>query len=119
MRDAADEKQGARQTAIDQMLATQRIKDLEAVLSTPQGRRFVWWLIEDLSGMLRNPMTGNARTYFHLGEQNVGRELMGRVQREQPKQFLTMFTEGQAEYMRVLALMEQPPSESNEGENDA
>jgi len=52
------------------------LADLETVLESRQGRRFVWRLLEK-SNLKQNAMTGNSQTFFILGQQSVSNELMG------------------------------------------
>ncbi len=53
----------------------QLLNDLEAVMKTEAGRRYVWRQIK-CSNLNSNAMTGNAMTYFNLGQQSTGQELM-------------------------------------------
>jgi hypothetical protein len=51
------------------------LNDLETVMSTRQGRRFIWRLMGK-SNLKENAMTGNSFTYFLLGQQSVSNELI-------------------------------------------
>ncbi len=51
------------------------LEELETVMETERGRAFVWRLIKK-AGVINNAMTGNSWTYFRLGMQVLGNELM-------------------------------------------
>ena len=66
---------------------------IEDVLKTEHGRRFIWEMIKR-SGLLNNAMTGNSWTYFVLGQQQPGNELMQILQTER---FLLLYRKMQDE----------------------
>jgi len=50
------------------------LEDIEVVMSTTQGRRFLWRLINSLCHYDYNDAQPNGSlTYFSLGERNIGR----------------------------------------------
>ena len=51
------------------------LNDLEVVLSTKSGRRFIWRIVKK-SALMMNAMTGNSQTYFILGQQSIGQDLI-------------------------------------------
>jgi hypothetical protein len=73
-----DEVQAAKaETA--RLARLEELNDLRTVMSTRQGRRFVWRLLE-MTGIYRSSYTGNADTYFREGARNVGLVLMHDIQ---------------------------------------
>jgi hypothetical protein len=85
---------------------TETVRNLEAeglrnLLSTPQGRAFMWWMLST-AGVFSNPYTSNAlQTAFNCGNMNYGQILLARIMEEQPGQYLLM-TEENANRAAVL-----------------
>jgi hypothetical protein len=74
----------------------QEKEDLEAVLSTAAGRRFVWGCIER-SGVFGHSFRSDTHeTAFAEGRRAEGIWLMVRVQEEAPKRWLEMLSEAAA-----------------------
>jgi hypothetical protein len=71
---------------------TKRLAALKTVMSTREGRRYVWWLL-DQCGVFRTSFTGNSTTFFNEGQRNVGLILMGDVNAACPEQYLVMINE--------------------------
>ena len=69
------------------------LSDMEAVMSTRPGRRFVWRLMGK-SNLKQNAMTGNSMTYYLLGQQSVSNELIDVFF---TKRFLALFRQMQDE----------------------
>lgn len=70
------------------------IRDLEAVLSTPEGKRFVFWLVEQchVYGAI---FTGEgAATDFRLGERNIGMLLITAMDDIAPTTYPQLLLEG-------------------------
>jgi hypothetical protein len=60
----------------------QREEDMKAVLSTPEGRRFFWHLLDDVTRLHAASFTGDALTTAYAeGRRSVGIELMTEAQR--------------------------------------
>lgn len=55
---------------IKQELDTKNLKDFKAVLTTPEGRRFFYWL-KDRCGENNTSFTGNSTTFFNEGQRNI------------------------------------------------
>jgi hypothetical protein len=67
-----------------------RDNGLKHLLSTYEGRRLYWLILEDC-GVFRNPFTGNAlSTAFNAGEQNVGQKLLAHLMNTSPQVFPVM-----------------------------
>jgi hypothetical protein len=56
----------------------QELRDLKAVLSMPEGRRFVWRLM-DFCGPFKTCWAPNAKIHYNSGQQDVGHFLMGEI----------------------------------------
>lgn len=46
--------------------------DVEHVMSTPHGRRFLWALLQQ-TNVFGPAFTGNSETYYNLGRQDLGK----------------------------------------------
>ena len=68
--------------------------DLFAVMSTHEGRRFVWRILES-AGLYRLSYTGNSETFFNEGQRNVGLKLLSELQKVTPEEYLRMTQECQ------------------------
>ncbi len=89
---AADDKRRAQE---HRNLAAE---DLKWVLSSKQGRRFMWGLLEQ-TGVYRSSFTGNSETFFREGQRNVGLGLLALIHEHCPKRYSEMVEE-QSEYER-------------------
>lgn len=71
-------------------------KDIRTILSTPAGRRFLWWLLS-ITGPHLPSYTGNSDTYFNEGRRAVGLEVEHRIVAADPAAYLAMIQEGEEE----------------------
>lgn len=68
-----------------------RDRDLHAVMSTPEGRAFVWRMITAVAKVFLDAFDLNDRQEsYNLGAQSVGRALIANCQRVCPKEYLLM-----------------------------
>lgn len=63
------------QTEEQKRLNEEVLNDLESVMASRPGRRFLWRVLGK-SNLTQNAMTGNSMTYFLLGQQSVSNELI-------------------------------------------
>jgi len=64
-----------------------------ALLTSPDGRSFLWWLL-DITRYGGTPWTTNAlTTSFNCGEQNIGQQLLARLTSVDPEGFLNLLKE--------------------------
>ncbi len=56
----------------------QQIEDIKWQMSTKQGRRVMWRLMEK-AGIFRTSFTGNSETFFREGHRNLGLEFMADI----------------------------------------
>lgn len=65
------------------------------VMQTPEGRRFVWWLLSAPCGVFNPSWTGEAMGgAYKEGARGVGIHLMGELQRLCPESYLEMVRDG-------------------------
>jgi hypothetical protein len=74
----------------------QRREDLKWILSTQQGRRFIWRLLGDC-GVFRISMTGSSYTFFNEGKRSIGNALYADVLGADDEAYLKMRKEAQGE----------------------
>ena len=85
----------ARRTAAQvELRQQQRDNDLRAVLSTAEGRRMLWWLLDDLCGLHSSAFGGNtADLTFREGRRDVGVKLMQHAQAVAPDSYVASLLE--------------------------
>jgi hypothetical protein len=69
-----------------------RLTAFKAVMATREGRRYVWWLL-DQCGVFRTSFTGNSATFFNEGQRNVGLMLIADINAACPEQYIVMLDE--------------------------
>lgn len=67
-------------------------EDFKWVVSTEQGRRFLWDLLA-FTGVYRSSFTGNSHTFFNEGRRDVGLRLIGQLHEYAPEAYLRMLKE--------------------------
>lgn len=74
---------------------------IAAALTTRQGRRFFWWLLQ-IGKVGLQPFSGNAlTTAFQCGELNVGQQIQARIIEVDPEGFITLQKEKQEDARRA------------------
>jgi hypothetical protein len=93
---AADQKQvrGARKK--EKELELQRAQDLFAVLSTVEGRRFVWWLLGECGVSASVMRSGGDLIEYNAGKQDVAHMLQARIISLDPDHYIAMQDEAMA-----------------------
>ena len=72
---------------VEQERRTERLNDVRHVMSTVQGRRFVWGVIAD-AGVFRSSFTNHSgRMSFNEGMRNMGLKVLDDVTEACPEQF--------------------------------
>lgn len=89
----------------------QEIADLRAVMSTAEGRRFIWKMLGD-AGVFSPTFIAGAPdvSAFNEGARNVGLRLLGDITSEAPEQYLIMQKEAMTN--------DQKRSEGRSGNHD-
>lgn len=87
--------------AAEQLKASELIKradqDLDNVMSTESGRRFIWNLLAE-AGVFKSSFTGdNNATNFKEGQRNAGLRVFSRVMDICPDKYLVMAKEAKEE----------------------
>ena len=90
--DLAGQTPQAKAKAEQERLAALQEEDLKWLMADKRGRRFFHKLLA-VTGVNRNPYTGNAETYFRCGEMNVGQRYLGEVMRHCPERYVEMLKE--------------------------
>lgn len=76
---------------------------LRDLLDSRAGRLLVWWLLE-ICKHEQTPATNNALwTYFNIGEQNIGKQVLARVLKVSPAGYIKLLEERKAEDERSSA----------------
>lgn len=91
-RNARDEKALKRASEKEKLLTKRRIDDVNLVMSTQQGRRFVWDLLE-FTGVFSVGWDPSARIHFNAGMRNVGLKVFSELHQVCPDQYLLMAKE--------------------------
>lgn len=87
---------------IEKQLADRNKQDMLAVLSTPEGRRFVWSILAS-AGVYQRAFAGDpCLTAFNEGSREVGIRLLERVEADARGSYLIM----QQEQMNEISLVE-------------
>ena len=69
------------------------VEDIKWLMSSPRGRRLVWWLLSK-AGVFRTSFNNSGSiTAFNEGQRNMGLMLQGEVLEASPDAYLTMLTE--------------------------
>lgn len=77
-------------------LAAERDATLAGILEVPQGRRLLWWLLEQSHIFVPSMAATAELTAFREGERNVGLILLDRVMAVAPDAFAAMQAEARA-----------------------
>lgn len=86
-----------------EQLQQRHADDVKQVMSTVQGRRFVWGLL-DQAGVFRISFTGEVNsTIFNEGNRNSGLSLFNNVLKFCPELYLKMAAEAEADRVNKAA----------------
>jgi hypothetical protein len=66
--------------------------DFKWLMSDARGRRFMWRLL-GLTGLYRNPFTGNSETFFRCGSMSIGQKYLAEITELTPEAYLKMIEE--------------------------
>lgn len=76
VKNAADEKQVERARKTQKLKREQHLHDLFVILSTREGRRVLFWIVNGLCHYDADDFNNSGSvTYYNLGERNIGRNL--------------------------------------------
>lgn len=69
------------------------VDDIKWLLSSPRGRRLVWWLL-GITGVFRTSFNASgSTTFFNEGSRNVGLQLLAKVQEHCIDRYVEMLQE--------------------------
>lgn len=107
-----DEQVQARKRALFKRRAAQHALVLDAQLSTPHGRRFVWWVLEELcehaaGSYVPGAMEGQRQTDFREGKRDVAISIREALQWAQPDAFTAMEHEARQQIAQDRRELEQ------------
>lgn len=86
------EEEARREEHLALVRAQRERDDFKWVVSTEQGRRFLWDLLA-FTGVYRSSFTGNSQTFFNEGRRDVGLRLLGQINEHEPEAYVTMLKE--------------------------
>lgn len=90
---AADPKQVREKGRKDKDREKEEIADLVAILSLPEGRRYIRRLLAHC-GVFRAPFVPSAQVYYDNGIRSVGVKIWGEIERADVELLITMLREG-------------------------
>jgi hypothetical protein len=93
---AADEDQVKTRKRKDERERERELADMRQVMSSVEGRRFVWRLLER-AGVFRTSFTGNSTTFFNEGMRNMGLMVLGDVHEAAADAYIVMMNESKKE----------------------
>jgi len=96
VKNASDESQIHNAKIKSRMKEESEASDLKFLLSTDQGRRFIWKLISKC-GVFRQSFTGNSQTFFMEGERNIGLYILDAVMEADPDAYVKMYVQAKKE----------------------
>lgn len=73
------------------------LEDIEFLLKSPNGRRFLSRLIHEVCGFNRSSFTGNSRTFFMEGQRNVALTIFADIVEINPEYYSQLLTESSNE----------------------
>lgn len=72
----------------------QQLDDLNSILNTEGGRRFLWRVLDHL-GVFKSVFEPNSRIAYNAGLQDAGHFILAEIVEAQPEALLTMMKESQ------------------------
>lgn len=72
------------------------LEDVRFLLDLPEGRRFIWRLLEK-AGVFRTIFETSSKIYYNAGQQDFGHFILGEVLKANPEAYLQMMKESQTE----------------------
>lgn len=89
---AADPIEIKRKGKEEKLNSSIEIADTRFILSTQQGRRFIWKYLTH-AGIFTTSFTGNSTTFFNEGKRDVGLKLLADVMEASPESYVSMMRE--------------------------
>jgi hypothetical protein len=99
-RNISDESQIKELTRDEKLRLEQEEKDLAVLLEQPEGRRYLWKML-DFCGVYRTSFTGSSETFYLEGKRNVGLMILSEIMKASPEAYLLMINENRKEESNV------------------
>lgn len=96
MSDIDDNEKTEKRETKTRLMRRQELQDVAFVLSTIEGRRFYWRMMQRC-GIHKSSMTGNNTTYFNEGERNIGLLLLADLEEADPDSYVRCLKEARIE----------------------
>lgn len=96
VKNAADKNQVKKGRRKEEILRDGEIDDLRHILSSVQGRRFIWGLLGKCH-VFKTSFTGNSTTFFNEGKRDIGLRVLAYVNEAGPELYITMMQESKKE----------------------
>lgn len=90
---AADVDKVRDQKRKERRLDKREIEDFKFVLSSAQGRRFIWKLLDDAGVFKQSAHNSGSWTYFNEGQRSVGNRVLAQLMDHDQSAFLKMINE--------------------------
>lgn len=104
---------------LEQELSKRLKDDMRHVMGSAQGRRFVYWLIGEHTGVFSQTFNGSANHTLHLeGRRSAGCELMAAIQDACPRDWGLAIQEAIQRQQEEELRREQEAARNSEGETD-
>lgn len=91
-RNVSDEGQVKDMSAKAKLLRERELNDLRFLLNSPEGRRYLWRLME-FCGVYKTSFTGSSETFYLEGQRNVGLLVIRDIMETEPEAYLLMIKE--------------------------
>lgn len=89
---AADPEQVKEAEGKERFEVKEQVKDLRFLLSTPQGKRFIWRALEQCS-VFKGGFAAPDQLMFREGERNIGTWLLAQITEANPHALIEMMKE--------------------------
>lgn len=99
MHDDVDQRREAKRASLAaKKEKAERDAAVSLLLTSPQGRRYLYWILEVSGAVGVNPFSSDSLvTAFRCGEQNIGQQVMAHIIDVSPEGFMTMLIERENE----------------------
>jgi hypothetical protein len=97
VKNAADEKQVKEGAKREKSHRDREIDDIRQVMSSPQGRRFIWRLLGHC-GVYESIWEASAKIHYNAGKQDVGHFLLAEVVQANEELYSLMIKESKKEF---------------------
>jgi hypothetical protein len=97
VQNAANEKQVKNAELKERDLRRQELEDMRFILSTPQGRRFIWRYLTRCGVFALSYSHSGSETAFNEGQRNIGLKLMAELSEADASAYVTILKENKGD----------------------